>query len=128
MPLASFLEEFLFLFLGSRSALLLGLPDSSSKSASRFASMVICLCSRGVRTLPPPLGKRGSSSLRTAIAVADDGVFSIAFELFLFPLLVIFSFSAFTFLEGLDSVVVFASFAEELADGAPLRLSELMIP
>jgi hypothetical protein len=41
------------------------LPPVCSKSTSWFALMWICLCSRGVKTLAPPLGKDFSSSLNT---------------------------------------------------------------
>lgn len=42
-------------------------PDSCSNSTSFLAWIWICLCSSGERTLPPPRGNMGSSSLRREI-------------------------------------------------------------
>lgn len=127
--LASF-ENFDFFFLEALSAFLSELlPDWFSKRTSCLAWMEICFCSMGDRTLPPPRGKRGSSSLRrdTAGAAAEAFEGLGAASDFLAEGFVDVGLSDFDFLEGVELLLVLAAFAEEGAPaGASLRLRELI--
>ncbi|KAK1598876.1 uncharacterized protein LY79DRAFT_536296 [Colletotrichum navitas] len=93
--------------------------SASSLAASALASMVIFFCSRGVRTLPPPRGNRGSSSLSKAETAGALGAGASAVAVF-------FSFVGVSRFDGRDTLEAFAALDGGVPPGASFRLSELI--